>query len=179
MKLAKIIFIIALFSHAIIAHAGKPPEIGIREPDKKIGSVEYYSFWLGHLIDSKTGRDADQRPKATKYFSFESEGMTYSLKFSEPSNYITNDTYYVKTFGGEFPTVRIEVIAGRFIAFPETIKGSEIYKDARMENPMKAITHVYDIRTGKIISKSEPYTYDHDVPLVYDLLALTRLAQTK
>jgi len=38
MRLAKIIFIIALFSHAIIAHADGPSEIGIREPDKNPNS---------------------------------------------------------------------------------------------------------------------------------------------
>jgi hypothetical protein len=171
MTLPKAFLVTALLSLAGVIHADKPLEIGIREPDKTINSVEYYSFCTFQALD--------KRPKATKYFAFESKDSTYSLKFSEPSNYIIKDTYYIKTFGGTPPTVHVEVIAKQFIAFPETIRGSEDKDSPKIFNPMKAITHVYDMKTGKIIFISTPYAYDHEVPLVYDIAKLIQFLPSK
>ena len=96
----------------------------------------------------------------------------YSLRDIGASDDIKKDIYYSKTFGGAPPSVAIDVIANRFIAFPETIKGSE--DSSKIFYPMKAVTHIYDIQAKKIIVTSESYIYDHNVPLVYDVAALAR-----
>jgi len=166
MKLKTSIIAIALLSRAVIAHADEPLKTDTREPYAKV-SIEQYCFGWDYF---------DTNSNKTKYFIFawdKTDG--YSIQGIGKSDYITKGTHYIKTFGGAPPTVFIDVINNRFIAFPETIKGSE--DASKMFYPMKAITRVYDIKTGKIVLKSEPYTYDHNIPLVYDLRELSFLSK--
>jgi len=171
---------------------------GVRQPNKvttldgsdKTTTVEHYWFSIHFKAPekrryslyeriNKDGRRSGERcfmfdnphePETTKYFTIEDVdgyyGGRYSLKTIDQNDYIAKEIYQCKTFGGMPPTLHIDVINSRFIAFPETIgKGF----GSKMFNPMEAVTHIYDLKTGKIVYKSEPYTYDRDVPLEYDL----------
>jgi len=176
MKFKKIIITIALLSRAIMVHADESPKTDVREPDAKVSIEQYHFEWLDGCVDSNN-KPVEQKSKKTKYFIFaQTQGKDeYSLKKIGQFGHITKDTYYVKTFGGMFPTTSIDVINNRFIAFPETIRDSS--DDSKIYHPMKAITYVYDMKTEKIVFKSEPYVYDHDVPLVYDLRELSFLSK--
>jgi len=149
-------------------------------PLKKInGPVTHYYFstYTRTSLTYSRYKDSEGRiftmcdnpcePEPTEHFIFEENRTgSYSLKTTDDSTYITKDTRYVKTFGGMPPTIRVDVINDQFIVFPETLEGTEDPK--KIFHPMTAVTHIYDLSTGKIVFTSEPYIYDHDVPLVYD-----------
>lgn len=87
------------------------------------------------------------------------------------------DITYVKTFGGKHPVVSIHLINSRFVVYPETVKESSV--SGAMFNDMKAITHIYDAKQKKIIYSSNPYQYNHDVPLKYSYLDVLVFAENE
>lgn len=92
---------------------------------------------------------------------------SYALNCPDKDIEIDKAIYYVKTFGGSYPVVSVNLVNERYVCYPETIKGShtpEGFPDDRF-NTMKAVTHVYDLDTGKRF-KSQEYEYDHNVPLI-------------
>jgi hypothetical protein len=143
-------------------HAGQGDEGGadaqIRQPN-----VAIYRF---NALESERG-------VATRRFAFASTINGYTLT-GRNGSVIAKDVFYVKTFGGMAPTVEIHLLGDQHIVFPETLKDSGV--PGASENPMDAVTHIYDLATGKIILTSEKYRYDHDVPLRYDPMVIVRLA---
>lgn len=92
---------------------------------------------------------------------------TYSLSEKASGAVICRNVYYLKTFGGAFAGVSVQLIANRFVAYPETLKGSEI--PDTFFHDMMAVTHVYDLQKKRKVYTSPPYRYNHSIhPLKYD-----------
>lgn len=106
-----------------------------------------------------------------KAFTFSDKGNHYSIRSNTTGKIIVKDIYHVKTFGGVPPTINIDLINNRYIVLPRTIKNSNIPNT--QFNEMKAITRIYDLKTGERIIESKPYKYDHNVPLRYDMEELS------
>ena len=121
------------------------------------GDIKYYGFEF-----SRRGTLLNNSP-----FKFSIESINrdegYSLVYKPKNIKICSKIYYVKTFGGVMPTVNIAFYKNRYLVFPETIKNSAVA--GKMFYPMKAVTNIFDLETQRIIYRSKPYIYDHDVPL--------------
>jgi hypothetical protein len=103
-----------------------------------------------------------------RYEENEDKGNTYSLYLIKTKEVICKNILYIKTFGGLPPTVRIYVINKRYVVYPETIRKSDI-KPAPLEHDMLAVSHIYDIKSKRIIYTTPHYQYDHNIPPLISL----------
>ena len=98
----------------------------------------------------------------------------YLLQVKSSGKTICQDVYYIKTFGGAMGVIRVHLIRDRFVAYPETVKDSDIKNTTFYD--MMAVTHVYDLELKKHVHTSPPYRYNHDIhPLKYDRAAIPGL----
>ena len=102
----------------------------------------------------------------TARFAFDDERSGYTLR-TAGGQVIHKNILYVKTFGGRPATPSVHLIDSRYVVYPETVADSDV--PDTLFHDMMAVTHVYDLQRGKLIHTSEPYQYDHDVPLRYDV----------
>ena len=109
----------------------------------------------------------------TRLFVLSEDKSGYTIT-SRTGEVIAKDVYYVKTFGGAFGAIAVHIIQDRFIIYPETVKASEV--PDTLFHEMHAVTHVYDLKNRRILTSSEKYRYDHDVPLRYDWDKVIRAA---
>ncbi len=109
----------------------------------------------------------------TRQFILSEDKSGYDLT-TRTGKVIAKDVFYMKTIGGAFGAISVHLVQDRFVVYPETVEGSEIPDTLFHER--KAVTHVYDLKRGKILTSSEPYRYDHDVPLRYDAGEIWRLS---
>lgn len=103
----------------------------------------------------------------TRDLSFEDKRTGFTIKRNQDGSAVCEDILYVKTFGGRPPSPTIHLINSRYVIYPATVPDSDIADT--LFHDMMAITHVFDMKRGKLIHSSKPYQYDHDVPLKYDL----------
>ncbi|MDP1591743.1 MAG: hypothetical protein Q8M07_28555 [Prosthecobacter sp.] len=142
--------------------------ISIRADDKstkevKILHPEVAMYSIGRFEDVST----------TRLFVLSEDRSGYTLR-TRSGDVIAKDVYYVKTFGGAFGAISVHVIRDRFLVYPETVKDSEV--PDTLFHEMHAVTRVYDLQNQKLLTSSEKYRYDHDVPLRYDLEKIMRAA---
>jgi len=138
-------------------HAGvNGAEVAIRQPD-----VAIYRMYTHDPAPSLTAR----------HFTFVYAKDRYTLT-EQNGRVIAKDIFYLKTFGGIPGTVEIHLVSDRYIVYPETIKGSDV-ADSRF-GEMDAVTHIYDLTTGKTIWTSEKYRYEEDAPVKYDQIDIFR-----
>lgn len=135
-------------------HAHADNRVAIKAPE---WTVEHFSFGSTY---------ADKDITKTELFIFSWVKSGFSIKSRLTDNMLVQGAYYIKTFGGNPPTVRTHLINKRFLVIPTTIKNSVI-PDADF-HAMMAVTSIYDLKTEKLLGKSKPYKYDHDVPLRYN-----------
>jgi hypothetical protein len=129
-----------------------------KKDDSKINlDIKKYSFGLLY-----------QKEKQGGFFRFEMPGNAYSLYVISSKQEICKNVYYVKTFGGLPPTVTIYLINKRYVVYPETIRNSDI-KPAPLEHDMLALTHIYDLKSKRIIYTTPPYQYGHNIPAMINL----------
>jgi len=132
----------------------RAPEGGVMAPDSTMESY-YLPFW-----DEKTA-------EKTRLFTFRRGKDGYTLIDNATGRTIRRNIHYQKTFGGAFPSVKVQVINSRFILFPETLRGSDVPGEFFCD--MKAVTRVYDLKRGRMLPSGASYQYNHDVPLKYDV----------
>lgn len=108
----------------------------------------------------------------TRQFLFSEDKSGYTLK-TRTGKIIAKDVFYIKTFGGASGAISVHLLQDRFVVYPETVGGSDL--PDTLFHEMEAVTHIYDLKRGKILTSSEPYRYDHDVPLRYDVGEIWRL----
>ena len=102
----------------------------------------------------------------TTRFAFDDGRSGYTLR-TAGGQVIHKNILYVKTFGGRPAAPSVHLIDSHYVVYPETVADSDI--PDTLFHEMMAVTHVYDLQRGKLIHTSEPYQYDHDVPLRYDV----------
>lgn len=132
----------------------RAPENGLIAPDSTLESY-YLQFW-----DEKT-------EEKTRLFTFHRGRDGYTLIDNATGRIIRRNIYYQKTFGGAFPTVKVQIFNSRFIVFPETIRGSEVPGELFCD--MKAVTRIYDLKRRRMLPTGTPHQYNHNVPLEYDM----------
>lgn len=142
--------------------------ISIRAEDKSTKEVE-----IVHPEVAMYSLGRFEGVSTTRLFVLSEDKSGYTLK-TRSGDVIAKDVYYVKTFGGAFGAISVHVILDRFIVFPETVKDSKV--PDTLFHEMHAITRVYDLENRKLLTSSEKYRYDHDVPLRYDLNEIMRVA---
>lgn len=109
----------------------------------------------------------------TRLLSFEDKPTGYTLKQVDNGKIIGEDIHYRKTFGGRSPSPTIHVVNARYVIYPSTVPVSRVANTPFHD--MMAITHVFDMKRGKLLHSSKPYQYDHDIPLRYDVEAVLLL----
>jgi hypothetical protein len=141
----------------------RAPKSGVIAPDSTLQSY-YLPFW-------------DEKPEEkTRLFTFRRGRDGYALIDNATGRTIRRNIYYQKTFGGAFPSVKVQVINSRFIVFPETIRGSEV--PGKLFCDMKAVTRIYDLKRHRMLPTGASYQYNHNVPLKYDVnLLLQQMKQ--
>ncbi len=137
----------------------RAPQGGVIAPDITLESY-YLPFW-------------DEKPEEkTRLFTFRRGRDGYTLIDNATGRTIRRNIYYQKTFGGAFPTVKVQIFNSRFIVFPETIRGSDVPGELFCD--MKAVTRIHDLKRRRMLPTGAPYQYNHNVPLKYDLDRLLR-----
>jgi hypothetical protein len=127
--------------------------------------IESYQFVM-LPNENMVGRQQTPCP----YLRFECTVETYTLRCADRDDYLVGGVYYTKTFGGADPAVTIHIIDRRFVVFPETVRGSEDRRGRITQ--MLAVVRAYDLYSGRTVYQGNPFPYDHDVPLVYDLRSI-------
>ncbi len=154
--------LLSILPLACTSSTTRAPESGVIAPDSTLESY-YLPFW-----DKKT-------EEKTRLFTFRRGRDGYTLIDNATGRTIRRNIYYQKSFGGAFPTIKVQVINSRFIVFPETIRGSEVPGELFCD--MKAVTRIHDLKRRRMLPTGAPYQYNRNVPLKYDVDRLIR--QTK
>ncbi len=153
----------------------------------------FLCFTCGHLYgQSPNPENYDFKVKIYRFsqrykrpenypFIITKDGMNYSL-YTLDRKSIQKNIYYCKTFGGLPETITIYCINGRFLVYPETLRNSRIKTsgvncDDYIFNPMKCVTHLYDLKKQKEITETRPYSYNHDIPLKLNFGEIIRQLQ--
>lgn len=127
-------------------------------------TVEHYSFGM---------YDSNAETQKASQFSFRWTKGGYSIKVNSTGKSLFKEANYIKTFGALSPTVRIHLIDKRFILVPITNKNSSIPN--MIFHDMEAVIRVYDLKTGKQVGESSPFSYNHNISIDHNKLDLHQL----